>query len=95
MMLGNIPEWRDRKLDPILEKSRKYVPPKEDVLKTILVADPDTQDYLWTILLTAGRVSEINGLTWDDVKLKQRSVVLWTRKTRGGNRVLLKLEEFE
>ena len=50
-----------------VEKRKKYVPPKKDVLKIISVADPDTQQYLWTILLTAGRVGEINGLTWDDV----------------------------
>jgi integrase len=49
-------------------------------------ADPDTQHYLWTILLTAGRVNEINNLTWDDVNFSGRSVTLWTRKRKGGNR---------
>jgi len=69
-----------------VEKRKKYVPPKEDVLKTIAAADPDTQHYLWTILLTAGRVGEINGLTWDDVNFANRYVTLWTRKRKGGNR---------
>ncbi len=69
-----------------IEKRKKYVPPKEDVLKVISAADPDTQHYLWTILLTAGRVSEINKLTWDDVSFGGKYVTLWTRKRKGGHR---------
>lgn len=68
-----------------VEKRIKYVPPKEDVLRVILVADSDTQDYLWTIVLTLGRMSEINRLKWDDVNLSKRNVVLYTRKKRGGH----------
>lgn len=68
-----------------VEKKLKYVPPKEDVLKVINVAEPDTQDYLWTIALTMGRMSEINRLTWDDVNLNDRSLVLYTRKKKGGH----------
>ncbi len=68
-----------------VEKKVKYVPPKEDVLRVLLAADPDTQDYLWTIALTMGRMSEINRLTWQDVNLEQRYVVLFTRKKRGGH----------
>jgi integrase len=62
------------------------VPSKDDVLKVISVADPDTQQYLWTILLTAGRVGEINRLSWEDVNFAERYVTLWTRKRKGGNR---------
>jgi integrase len=69
-----------------VEKKKKYVPPKDDVLKVISVADPDAQQYLWTILLTAGRVGEINGLSWEDVNFSERHVTLWTRKRKGGNR---------
>ena len=69
-----------------VEKKKKYIPPKEDVLKVINIADPDVQDYLWTILLTAARMGEINSLTWDDVNFKDRFVTLWTRKKKGGNR---------
>jgi integrase len=69
-----------------VEINRKYVPPKDDVLKVISIADPDTQQYLWTILLTAGRVGEINKLSWEDVNFIERYVTLWTRKRKGGNR---------
>jgi len=69
-----------------VEKRKKYVPPKEDVFKVIAVADPEAQQYLWVILLTAGRMGEINSLTWDDVSFDHRLVTLWTRKRKGGHR---------
>ncbi len=69
-----------------VDKRKKYVPPKEDVFKVLSVANPEAQQYLWTILLTAGRVGEINNLTWDDVDFERRSVTLWTRKRKGGHR---------
>lgn len=69
-----------------IEKRKKYVPPMEDVTRVISVADSDTQHYLWTIVLTAARVNEINNLTWDDVSFSDRCVTLWTRKRKNGNR---------
>lgn len=68
-----------------VEKKLKYVPPKKDVLKVILKAEPDTQDYLWTLALSMGRMSEINHLTWQDVSLKESYIVLYTRKKKGGH----------
>jgi integrase len=68
-----------------IEKTEKYVPPKEDVKKILQVADSDTQDYLWTIICTMGRIGEINRLKWDDVNLKDKYLVLYTRKKRGGH----------
>ena len=68
-----------------VEKRIKYIPPKEDVLRVIMRADPDTQDYLWTIRETMGRMGEINRLTWPDVNLEGKYVVLYTRKKRGGH----------
>ena len=53
-----------------VEKKVKYVPSAEDLDKVIACADPETQDYLWVIRETMGRVSEINRLTWDDVDLQ-------------------------
>lgn len=68
-----------------VEKRAKYVPPPQDIDKIIALADPDTQDYLWTIRETMGRMGEINRLTWDDVDLKNRTVTLYTRKKQGGH----------
>jgi len=68
-----------------VEKKIKYVPPKKDILRVIMAADLDTRDYLWTIALTMGRMSEINRMTWQDVNLDERYVVLYTRKKAGGN----------
>ena len=68
-----------------VEKKVKYVPGDEDIDKVISVADPDTQDYLWTIRETMARVGEINRLCWEDVNLDARSVILYTRKKRGGH----------
>ena len=69
-----------------VDKTVKYVPPKEDILRVMLAANPDVQDYLWTIALTMGRMSEVNRLTWQDVDLAGRYVMLYTRKKKGGNR---------
>ena len=68
-----------------VDKKPKYVPPPEDIVKVIAVADRDTQDYLYTIRDTMGRMSEVNRLTWDDVNLQDKFVVLYTRKKKGGH----------
>ncbi len=68
-----------------VEKRIKYVPSSVDIDKVIALADPESQDYLWTIRETMARMSEINRLTWDDVSLEDRYVVLYTRKKRGGH----------
>ena len=68
-----------------VEKNVRYIPSLDDIDKVIAVADPDTQDYLWTIRETMARVSEVNRLTWDDVSLEGRYVILYTRKKSGGH----------
>lgn len=68
-----------------VEKRIKYVPPVEDIDKVFALAEPDDQDYLWAIRETMARVSEINRLTWDEVDLRTRTVILYTRKKRGGH----------
>ena len=40
------------------------------MLRVFVAADSDTQDFLWTIALTMGRMSEINRLKWDKAKVK-------------------------
>ncbi|MBW1914337.1 MAG: tyrosine-type recombinase/integrase [Deltaproteobacteria bacterium] len=61
----------------------------------MLAADKETQDYLWTIILTLGRINEINRLTWDDVNLEERYVILYTRKKSGGHLTLRKVKMSE
>ena len=68
-----------------VEKKLKHVPSPKEIDKLIAVADQETGDYLWTIRETLARVSEINRLTWDDVSFRDRSVVLYTRKKKGGH----------
>lgn len=70
-----------------VEKKRKYVPPKEDVIRVIMAAEGEVQDYLWTIALTLGRMSEVNRLEWKDIDFSNNSLTLYTRKSRGGNLV--------
>jgi integrase len=67
-----------------VERKIRYVPPKEDVASVLLAADPSTQDYLVAIKESMGRMSEINRLTWEDVDLVGKYVVLYTRKKKGG-----------
>ncbi len=66
-----------------MERRLRYVPPKEDIAKVLLAADPDTQAYLLAVIDTLARVGEINRLTWNDVDLQNNYVVLYTRKKRG------------
>ena len=54
-------------------------------MRVILAAEPDAQDYLWTVAMTMGRMSEINRLSWQDVDFNNRCVILYTRKKRGGH----------
>ena len=67
------------------EKKVKYVPSSEDIDKVIEIADQDSQDYLWCIRETMGRMSEINRMIWDDVNLEMRYLFLYTRKKKGGH----------
>ncbi len=68
-----------------VDKTEKYVPPLEDILKVFLVADSDTRDYLNTIKDTMARVGEVNRLEWSDIHLDGKYVVLYTRKKKGGH----------
>lgn len=44
------------------------------------------KDFILSLLHTAGRISELRELTWNDVDLDRGVVRLWTSKRRGGNR---------
>ncbi|MFP3867550.1 MAG: hypothetical protein ACLFUU_05215 [Desulfobacteraceae bacterium] len=60
------------------------MPSPEDIDKVIALADREVQDYRLTIRDTMARMGEVNRLTWKDVNLGQRFVVLYTRKKKGG-----------
>jgi integrase len=66
-------------------RKAKYTPSSNDLDKIIAIADPETQDYLWTLRDTVGRMSEINRLTWTDVDFAKKCVTLYTRKRENGN----------
>ena len=68
-----------------IEKRIKTIPAIEDIYRVISFAGPDVQDYLLVISDTMARVGEVNQLSWDDVDLKSKFLVLYTRKKRGGN----------
>jgi integrase len=68
-----------------VERRLRYIPPKEDIAKVLLGADPDTQDYLLAVVDTLARVGEINRLTWNDVDFAGKYLVLYTRKKKGGH----------
>ena len=68
-----------------VEKKLRYIPSSENLDRVFRIADPDTQDYLFTIRETLARVGEINRLKWEDVNFLDRSVTLYTRKKKGGH----------
>ncbi len=62
----------------------RYVPSEEDIKKVIIAADHDDTDLIQIIYYTAGRISEILNLKWDDINFEHNWIRLWTRKRRGG-----------
>jgi integrase len=62
----------------------KYVPPSRDIEAVILAADHDETDLLETLYYTGARISEILKATWDEVNFEKSTLVLRTRKRRGG-----------
>jgi integrase len=71
---GKIPE----------EPKERYVPPKEDIKKVIMAADPDDTDLIQILYFPVGRITEILNLKWDDINFEHNWIRLWTRKRRGG-----------
>lgn len=64
------------------DKNRKYIPPKEDILKVLAIAE-ESRSYLLAIIHTMGRVREINRLKWTDIH--EGYLVLTTRKARNSS----------
>ena len=97
-LFNHAKKWKWLKENPVegipflpVEKKLKYVPSPEDIEAVIAQADPDTQDYLYVTRETMGRMSEVNRLTWEDVNLDEKYVVLYTRKKKGGHLTLCKV----
>ena len=61
-------------------KSRRYVPPQEDIIKVLERADEEQRRYLLVIIYTMARVREINRLTWQDIT--PNFLILRTRKSK-------------
>lgn len=65
----------------------KYIPPANDVRKVLEAAKEGFErDFLTCLLHTAGRISEVRELAWEDVDFGRRTLRLWTSKRQGGNR---------
>lgn len=61
-----------------------YVPPREDILKLLLVTQGQDRVMLDMFRFTAARRSEVMRLTWDAVLFEQRIIRLKTHKSRKG-----------
>ncbi len=61
-----------------------YVPPREDILKLLLVTKGQDRAMLDVFRYTAARRSEVMRLTWEDVDFQARTIRLKTHKNRKG-----------
>ena len=76
-----------RQLEPFpVKRHIRYVPPKEHIAEAMKHASQFEKDFLLSLLHTAGRISELREVTWEDVDIERGTVRLWTSKRRGGNR---------
>jgi len=73
-------------IDPLPHsRSPQHAPSEEDIARLLMVADRVETVFLQCYLQTGARRSEIFRLTWDDLNFEARSIILRTRKTKGGN----------
>jgi integrase len=69
-----------------VEDTSKQVPDRGDIEKVLDLAQPLDRAYLEVILFTAARVREVNRLRWSDVDFGSRTLKLWTRKKKHGDK---------
>ncbi len=76
-----------RQVEPFsVTRHVRYVPPKEHIASALEKATQFEKDFILALLHTAGRISELRELRWEDVDLTRGTVRLWTSKRRGGDR---------
>lgn len=64
----------------------RYVPPAEDIAAVRMASTKEERQIIDTLYFTAARLSEVLGMTWEDVNFEARALRLWTSKRRGGNK---------
>jgi len=67
------------------DRKPQYVPPEQDVLRLMAVANRKERAFLDCYLCTGARRSEIFRLKWEDVNFEKREIRLLTRKTKDGS----------
>ena len=68
-----------------IEKRMKYIPRDEELTALLLLCDEEQRDLVEFVLGTGARISEAIALKGEDVG--DDYVVLYTRKSQGGNRI--------
>ena len=66
-----------------VEKKKKYIPPRNDVERVLLLATPEQKKYLLAIINSLARINEINKLKWSDDF--ENYIVLRTRKAKNSD----------
>jgi integrase len=66
-----------------ISPKKRYIPPLDDVVKVLNLANEEQRNYLLFLINTMARVSEINRLKWEDVD--DKFLILRTRKAKNSN----------
>lgn len=74
-----------------VKRSKKYIPPVEDIDKVLALATEKQRKYLIIISLTVARVREINNLKWEDINFPENYLILRTRKAKNSDVVERKI----
>lgn len=76
-----------RYVEPLPEDPfMKYVPPLADVKAALMAATPEQTEIIKCVYHSVARVGEVLKLKWEDVNFERRTVTLWTRKRKRGER---------